>query len=689
MGWLSEYNLSSYLDIHQCPGVLKENLNYAEFGAAVGTSPAKIKAKDPIHIEVQNQTFVGAFFDVLMQKQISKQHRNVYYWIDYDGKPDDYSSWNKNWGAAAGLDKWKENHFYEYVLWNLWQFYKDMERRNGRGSNLAWYAGIGTQRYPLGHSGDVICSWKSLRFQPYFTSTAANVAFGYWSHDLGGHRPADTAAVSQDGELYLRWLQLGTFLPTLRTHMIHGKGGDQASRLENVWMYDELYSVPMRAAMRLRGRLVPYLYTSSLMTYRTGVSIVHPVYFDYPTEDLVYQESFKTQFLCGDNLLIAPIHEPQTIHTNLTTLEIYLPGRGDRWVEFDSLRVFEGGQLLSINYTLAERGGVFVKEGSILPMSLEPSLLRLNEPSMGTATTSLGSDAEEDGRHPFIGGATHIPKTIVWETWLGNATSGTGFVAEDNHAANAYATDFNANVAVTNASFKVASRADGGRSTIDANSFLAKSVEFDVSATTGQYQGMAPRRNHEVRLHGVGTPSAVHVLSNGNSSTRLLLRRKPRTRCGKFRCSCGIGGDENDVEYSEGGWWWDAATLTAYARVDDVDATNGVSLRFDFESTVHGAGFPSMLQRALTIKNQIDKEAHAGTLPSIALNRLAATADRVQVDPSTAVAEMAAFGEHVRAVVALHTGGSNMTSEKGAGLPSTKLQILLRAWLSPPTEEGV
>jgi hypothetical protein len=131
-----------------------------------------------------------------------------------------------------------------YVQWFLWMHYADMERRLGRGSNLAWYGGIGTQRYPMGHSGDVIESWGSLRFQPRFTSTAANVNFGYWSHDLGGHRPATTGAVSMDEELYTRWLQVGTFFPTLRTHMNHGltaktAASGQKPRIENVWRLAE------------------------------------------------------------------------------------------------------------------------------------------------------------------------------------------------------------------------------------------------------------------------------------------------------------------------------------------------------------------------------------------------------------------------------------------------------------------
>jgi alpha-glucosidase (family GH31 glycosyl hydrolase) len=60
------------------------------------------------------------------------------------------------------------------------------------------WGGLGAHRYPVGFSGDVFPSWESLSFQAYFTATAANVAFGYWSHDIGGFmRPVE-------GQLYTR-----------------------------------------------------------------------------------------------------------------------------------------------------------------------------------------------------------------------------------------------------------------------------------------------------------------------------------------------------------------------------------------------------------------------------------------------------------------------------------------------------
>jgi alpha-glucosidase (family GH31 glycosyl hydrolase) len=74
------------------------------------------------------------------------------------------------------------------------------------------WGGLGNHRYPIGFSGDAHTTWESLAFQPYFTATAANVGYGWWSHDIGGHfGPADP-------ELYARWVQFGAVSPCLRLH---------------------------------------------------------------------------------------------------------------------------------------------------------------------------------------------------------------------------------------------------------------------------------------------------------------------------------------------------------------------------------------------------------------------------------------------------------------------------------------
>ena len=82
-----------------------------------------------------------------------------------------------------------------------------------RPLTLSRFAGAGSHRYPLGFSGDTAIYWSALKFQPYFTATASNIGYGWWSHDIGGHRGG-----IHDGELYLRWLWFGVFSPINRLH---------------------------------------------------------------------------------------------------------------------------------------------------------------------------------------------------------------------------------------------------------------------------------------------------------------------------------------------------------------------------------------------------------------------------------------------------------------------------------------
>ena len=95
----------------------------------------------------------------------------------------------------AGLDPlWLLNHFH----------YLDSAATGRRPLTFSRYAGVGSHRYPIGFSGDTVITWASLDFQPYFTATASNVGYGWWSHDIGGHffGPRTTSSPT-------RWVQLG------------------------------------------------------------------------------------------------------------------------------------------------------------------------------------------------------------------------------------------------------------------------------------------------------------------------------------------------------------------------------------------------------------------------------------------------------------------------------------------------
>ena len=97
--------------------------------------------------------------------------------------------------------------------WLNYLHFTDQQREGKRPLLFHRWGGLGNHRYQIGFSGDTVSVWDSLAFQPWFTATAANVGYAYWSHDIGGHMPG-----AVDPELYTRWVQFGAFSPILRTH---------------------------------------------------------------------------------------------------------------------------------------------------------------------------------------------------------------------------------------------------------------------------------------------------------------------------------------------------------------------------------------------------------------------------------------------------------------------------------------
>ena len=103
-------------------------------------------------------------------------------------------------------------------------------------------------------------TWESLDFQPYFTSTASNIGYGWWSHDIGGHMLG-----YRDDELEARWYQYGVFSPINRLH-----SSNSAFSGKEPWNFSMEVRSTMDDFLRLRHKLVPYLYT---MNYVHGKKI--------------------------------------------------------------------------------------------------------------------------------------------------------------------------------------------------------------------------------------------------------------------------------------------------------------------------------------------------------------------------------------------------------------------------------
>jgi alpha-glucosidase len=278
------------------------------------------------------------------------------------------------------------------TFWLNYIFSTDPYHQQNRPALLHRWGGLGNHRYQVGFSGDVYPSWDTLFFQPRFTATAANVGYGYWSHDLGGH-------LSQpDPELYTRWIQWGTFSPMFRTHCKKDANVDR-----RLWTFPWIYQNNLARFTRLRQALIPYLYTAARHTYDTGLSIVLPLYYRYPENNEAY--SYSNQYFFGEFIFVSPITQPINNETGLVeNWPIWFPP-GIQWINF-----FTGdlSSSSSKSFTIDEMP-VYAPIGSIIPLLTEPKSSR-----------------------DRIGRAQQIPQSLLLYTLIGGSSRGHGYVYEDD-----------------------------------------------------------------------------------------------------------------------------------------------------------------------------------------------------------------------------------------------------------------
>ena len=217
---------------------------------------------------------------------------------------------------------------------------------------LSRWGGLGNHRYQIGFSGDTRCSWPSLAFQPYFTATAGNVGFAYWSHDIGGHEPGPV-----DPQLYARWIQWGVFSPTLRTHATKHPEAER-----RIWKFSEETFQVAREAFHLRHALIPYIYTAARQCYDTGLPLCRPLYYEWPELNEAYER--PGEYLFGDQMLVAPVVKPADPDTGCAEITVWIPP--GEWTNWFTGKTYTGPANVTLLVPLDEIP-VFVRRGAIIP----------------------------------------------------------------------------------------------------------------------------------------------------------------------------------------------------------------------------------------------------------------------------------------------------------------------------------
>jgi len=330
--WTNDKNIQTCLNLHPAAGVQWHEDAYPAFAKAMNADTSKHAA---IPFEITNKNFAKNYFDILLHPY--EKAGVDFWWLDW-----------QQWGST-NIKGVNPTFYLNYV------HYSDMQRQGKRPLIFHRWGGLGNHRYQIGFSGDYMINWKGLDYQPEFTATAANVGFGFWSHDIGGHMGISKAK-KQDAELFTRWVQWGAFSPIFRTHAT--ADGEIERR---IWKYPEANFKAMRAALVLRYSLIPYIYTFSRMAYDSGVSLIRPMYYEYPMQEKAYQ--VPHQYYFGNDMIVAPVYE--TMHGKETVKQtIWLPE--GNWYDFVTHQLISGGKNYTAQYNLNQIP-VFVKAGSIIP----------------------------------------------------------------------------------------------------------------------------------------------------------------------------------------------------------------------------------------------------------------------------------------------------------------------------------
>jgi len=191
-----------------------------------------------------------------------------------------------------------------------------------------------------------------------------------------------------NGELLARWTEMGVFQPFCRNHTAIG------TRRQEPWAFGEPYESVCREMIRLRMRLLPYLYTLFEECHRTGAPILRPLLFEYPEDETTY--TTDDEFLLGSALLVAPISRPGIEHRH-----VYLPEGS--WFHFFTGERLDGPSHVLTHAPLGQPA-VYLKANTPLPMgpdaahagaaTPDPLTLRVH-PAAGAApgSTTLYEDA--------------------------------------------------------------------------------------------------------------------------------------------------------------------------------------------------------------------------------------------------------------------------------------------------------
>ena len=371
------------LNLHPADGFRWWEDCYRNMAAAMGMDP---NSSLPVPFDFSYDRFINAYFDLA---HTPHEEMGVdFWWIDWQQADIEWHDARPYWQKE--LEPLTEKYD---PLWALNHYhYYDNATKHTVPMILSRYAGVGSHRYPVGFSGDTEITWRTLAYLPYFTATATNVGYTWWSHDIGGHNFGE-----KSNELFARHVQFGVFSPITRLHC-----AKEETLSKEPWLYGSTGAI-VEDFLRLRHKLVPYLYTANYLNCVEGTALIEPLYYEW-NEYGAY--NYKEEYRFGSQLIVAPVTQ-KAYPDGYARVRAWIPQ--GKWTDIftgDVYEAEEGGKDVSLLRGV-ENIPVLAKEGAIIPLSMDNANTVYNPQKLevwayeGTGEYTMYEDGL-DGQNPNV-----------------------------------------------------------------------------------------------------------------------------------------------------------------------------------------------------------------------------------------------------------------------------------------------
>jgi alpha-glucosidase len=374
------------------PCLLDDHPNYAEVAARCAF----------VNDAVSGRPCIGQFWDGWGAQIDFTNPEGVHWWqqsltkqvLDYGidagwNDNNEYEIWDDD-GASHGFGDaipiQRSRPLHALLMTRATAEAQAMHRADERVFTITRAGPPGIQRYAQTWSGDNTTSWHTLRWNLRMGLTMSLSGMFITGHDIGGF-----AGPVPEPELLVRWMQNGIFSP--RCIMNSWKTTGETN---TPWLHAEVIG-PIRDAIRLRYRLMPYFYTLAQRAAQFAEPWLRPTFFDFENDPRAFEDC--DDFMCGSQLLVASVVTPDA-----RTRSAYLPAGPAAWYAFDSGQRYEAGTVASVDAPLT-RIPIFCPAGAIVPMTNSDDYSRLTDepsrsirvfPASGHATSTF-TLYEDDG----------------------------------------------------------------------------------------------------------------------------------------------------------------------------------------------------------------------------------------------------------------------------------------------------